>query len=453
MFLIAPVFACFAERPPAVVVDTMQDRCYDVLEPIEMPRMGQKYFGQDAQYAGVAAVYRDNADGTVSDLNTGLMWSKAVDVRKATLEEAEAQARDMRLAGFDDWRVPTIKELYSLVDFRGRTGTSRPGQFTTVPDNAIPYINTDYFDFRYGAVDAGERFIDAQWLSCTKYVSTTMRGQATLFGVNFADGRIKGYGLQDPRRGQEKKFYVRYVRGRVGYGDNNFQDNGDGTVTDLATGLTWMQADSGVGMNWVEALQYAENLKLADHEDWRLPNAKELQSIVDYARSPNTTDSAAIAPVFATSKIKNEAGEADYPYFWTSTTHVDGPNARQAVYLSFGRAIGQMHGQVMDVHGAGAQRSDLKEGQPRIGHGPQGDAQRVANFVRCVRGGAVLMEAGRTRVERTDAYPNTICVNGKRYQPEAMEYRDLPAGGGSGLSEGPGGGLPFPPPFGRPPPR
>ena len=61
----------------------------------------------------------------------------------------------------------------------------------------------------------------------TAYVSTTMHGDPTVFGVNFADGRIKGYGLSMPGRG-EKKFYVLYVRGNPDYGRNQFADNGDG---------------------------------------------------------------------------------------------------------------------------------------------------------------------------------------------------------------------------------
>ena len=46
----------------------------------------------------------------------------------------------------------------------------------------------------------------------------------------------------------------------------------------------------------------------------------------------------------------------------------------------------------IDVHGAGAQRSDPKEGDPGDypeGNGPQGDAIRIYNYVRCVRGGDV----------------------------------------------------------------
>ena len=41
--------------------------------------------------------------------------------------------------------------------------------------------------------------------------------------------------------------------------------------------------------NWEQALSYCENLSLGGRDDWRLPTAKELQSIVDYSRSPITT--------------------------------------------------------------------------------------------------------------------------------------------------------------------
>ena len=50
------------------------------------------------------------------------MWSKAVDKTKVSLVQAHKIAEKMALAGHDDWRVPNIRELYSLIDFRGYTG-------------------------------------------------------------------------------------------------------------------------------------------------------------------------------------------------------------------------------------------------------------------------------------------------------------------------------------------
>lgn len=218
-----------------------------------------------------------------------------------------------------------------------------------------------------------------------------MNKDETVFGVNFVDGRIKGYPKYNPRNKEPNKLYFRFVRGNENYGKNQFVDNGDATITDKATGLTWQKADNGEGVNWQGALAYAENLTLAGHDDWRLPNAKELQSIIDYTRSPETSNSAAIDPIFKISTIKNEAGETDYPYFWTSTTHLDGPVPESsAVYIAFGKAVGKMRGKIMDVHGAGSQRSDPKTGKP-MSRGPQGDMIRVDNFVRVVRGGVVNM--------------------------------------------------------------
>jgi len=418
------------------IVDTGQVRCFDNSREILYPKSGQPFYGQDAQYEGNVPSYRNNGDGTVADLNTGLMWSKAVDKKKVSLIEAKKIVQRMTLGGYSDWRVPNIKELYSLIDFRGYTGFSRGGFSSGAPANAIPFINTDYFDFEYGDVSEGERYIDAQWLSSTKYVSTTMNGDETLFGVNFADGRIKGYGYHRPGSSRVKKFYARYVRGNA-YGENDFTDNGDGTVTDRTTGLMWMQKDSGRGMNWEDALEYAENLVYAGYDDWRLPNAKELQYIVDYSRSPDTTDSPAIGPVFASTSIVNEAGKKDYPFFWSSTTHLDGPTpATNAAYVTFGRAIGKMRGKVMDVHGAGAQRSDPKTGNPAIGHGPQGDARRVNNFVRCVRGGSVKI---RTRAPSQDKskYPDNI-KRSENTNPKGQRgstERSGPPSGGRGFVE------------------
>ncbi|MCP4164839.1 MAG: DUF1566 domain-containing protein [Chloroflexi bacterium] len=137
-------------------------------------------------------------------------------------------------------------------------------------------------------------------------------------------GRIKGYGLA--LRGQDKTFFVKYVRGNVDYGENDLVDNGDGTISDSAKELMWAQSDSGAGLNWEQALAWVEQGNAENYlgyDDWRLPDAKELQSIVDYSRSPATSSSAAIDPLFTAISITNEAGKSDYPAYWSSTTHAN----------------------------------------------------------------------------------------------------------------------------------
>jgi hypothetical protein len=361
---------------PYTVVDTGQVGCYSNRGPIRCPEKGQPFYGQDAQYETNSPRYRDHGDGTITDLNTGLMWQKTPDFKFRSWVDAQEYAKSFKLAGHGDWRVPTIKELFSIADFRGNLHTR------------TPYVDTKFFAFTYPP--ASRRIIDAQYWSSNQYVGITMRGDQSAFGFNFADGRIKAYPIafgESPRgssRMPELGRYVRCVRGRA-YGENDFQDNGDGTITDRATGLMWVQQDSGKTMNWKDALAYAENLEFAGYDDWRLPNVKELQSIVDYSRAPDARSASArgpaLDPLFKLSEKES--------WFWTSTTHIENQGG---YYVCFGQGLSALmwQGHQMNAHGAGAVRSDPKSGNPSRwsqGLGPQGDEIRINNYVRCVRGG------------------------------------------------------------------
>lgn len=358
---------------PYPIVGTGQTACYGDRGPIDPPDPGEPFCGQDAQRGTTPPHYRDNGDGTVTDTVTGLMWQRDPG-SKMTFDEAEAAAKACRLGGHDDWRIPTVKELYSLILF---TGESQG-------EHAVrPYIDTRYFIQPKADTDSGEREIDVQTWSCTRTSDPVMGGQEAAFGVNFADGRIKGYPLSRPDG--PNRLYFRFVRGNPDYGRNLLFDNGDGTVSDYATGLMWQKADAGRRMDWESALAYAEALTLAGHTDWHLPTAKELQSIVDYTRTP------ALHPLFEGTPDELDDGLRDLPYYWTSTTHLDGrPLGSRAVYLCFGQAWGRnpRTGERTDVHGAGAQRSDPKKpegaGSARY-FGPQKDLLCSLNGVRCVR--------------------------------------------------------------------
>jgi len=126
-----------------------------------------------------------------------------------------------------------------------------------------------------------------------------------------------GYGL--PKTGQTIKV-VDYDDGyyQKGYpltGDH-FTDNGDGTITDNATGLMWVKdatgdgCNGGAGLAWANAITFAEGLTFATHSDWRLPNINELLSIVDYGQSDPT-----INPIF-THTITDR--------YWSSTQDIYG---------------------------------------------------------------------------------------------------------------------------------
>jgi len=404
------------------VVDTGQSECYDASTKMTCPASsGAAFYGQDAQYSGKQPSYSKSSDETtVYDDNTGLTWMSSPNMTptndpvlsdKKTYSAALTWVNTVNAAkygGYSDWRLPTIKELYSLIKFNG----TDPSTLTGTATGLTPFIDNTYFKFAYGQGTEEDRIIDSQYASSTLYVSNTANdGGSTLFGVNFADGRIKGYGLTMPG-GKEKTFFVQLVRGNTSYGKNSFTlTDGNTTVTDSATELMWSRDDSVSGMTWQAALDWVKQKnseKYLGYSDWRLPNAKELQSIVDYTLSPDTTKptSAAIDPVFNCTKIKNEAGNDDYPWYWAGTTHVSDKGTGAGVYIAFGRALGWQLATttatcytLYDVHGAGSQRSDPKttdkiekkgtacSGGTAYGHGPQGDVQRALNYVRLVRGG------------------------------------------------------------------
>ncbi len=371
---VTTVVTTVADRLP--VIDTGQTDTYDATGVIAAPAKGQPFYGQDAQFAGTQPSYTKSSDGlTVKDNITGLTWQASQtggDVYWTEAETVPAALNKSSYGGYNDWRLPTIRELYSV--WNGSTGW--------------PYIDKNFFAVSY---TSEQELSHAIMWSSTKYTGllrSSIEGSSAVgaemaFGVNFGTGHIKAYSTSIG-----PKHMVRAVRGLI-YGTSSFVDNGNGTINDQATGLMWTQSDSGVGMDWEQALAWAQTKngeKLAGYSDWRLPNTKELQTLVDYTRSAEATAAAnvgpAINPLFKISSITNEAGAADYPYFWTNTSARASSTApfNSAWYVAFGRAVDSSG---RDLHGAGAVRFDAKV---KATGGTTGqDAERVLNYVRLVR--------------------------------------------------------------------
>ena len=118
----------------------------------------------------------DNKDGTISDTDTGLMWQQITAPGTYTWDYAMEYCKSLNLAGFTDWRLPTIKELVSIVEY----------------SRYSPAINTDYF---LGT-------LELHYWSSTTYACITSTAWLVDFNIGdiFVNNKLNNY-------------YVRAVRG------------------------------------------------------------------------------------------------------------------------------------------------------------------------------------------------------------------------------------------------
>jgi len=116
---------------------------------------------------------------------------------------------------------------------------------------------------------------------------------------------------------------------------SRFTDNGNGTVTDRATDLQWKRCAEGqtwsggtctgtaAGHTWQGALQLAEGASYAGKTDWRLPNLKELDSIVEEA---------CYAPAIDLAVFPGTPSDG----FWSSSPFASSPDFAWVVSFSYG---------------------------------------------------------------------------------------------------------------------
>jgi hypothetical protein len=126
-----------------------------------------------------------------------------------------------------------------------------------------------------------------------------------------------------------------------------FDDNGDETITDNATGLMWTKNPHLIpGLRtWSEALDECNALYFADYDDWRLPNIKELLSLVDYSNN------------FPALPSGHPFTNPVSTFFWSSTTDVR--HRFQAWHLYLGNGDTFYSGIKDGTHVAWCVRDDL----------------------------------------------------------------------------------------------
>ncbi|GBC59405.1 hypothetical protein DENIS_0344 [Desulfonema ishimotonii] len=305
------LFSFSSAATSAILPDTGQTGCYDASENIPCPKENEPFYGQDAQYANAPRSFtKMDAAGNilpdsatewaiVLDNVTGLMWEvKTADdsvhgkyktYSKSSADDFIDTLNWLEFGGFDDWRLPTLKELSAIVN--------RDCRYPATNEAFFPNARPSYYWTR------------------SSYGNWTSR----YWCVSFEEGAIN---WKDT--GNFSKAYARAVRGGDPLADLNktFQDNGDGTVTDLQTGMMWQQQTIGP-MDWQSALAYCENLNLGNHDDWRLPNINELINLADFYKNEPVLDTT----FFPGTKISE---------YWTSTTWADSPTSAWTLRFATG---------------------------------------------------------------------------------------------------------------------
>jgi len=300
-----------------LVPDTGLTKCYNNTVEITCPSAGQAFFGQDASYAinSISFTKLDSSGKNlpdsatswvmVKDNVTGLIWENKQKMDGVTdynnphdadntytwyfpsssYPGTQGNGTDTKdfidalnnehFGGYSDWRLPTVQELA----FLAHNGIPTPG----------PTIETNYFlQTQTNVYWSSTAFADNKYFA---------------WGYNFKNGG-------DFNCGKYQNHYVRAVRGTYeeAAANDRYVDNNNGTIFDKYTGLIWQQVSPTEKQTWEQALSYCENLTLGNKSDWRLPNQKELRSLVDYSKA-NPSINIKYFPTTFTDDI-----------FWSSTT-------------------------------------------------------------------------------------------------------------------------------------
>ncbi len=252
-------------HPTWPMPDSSIDFCSDGQQVVPCPNPGEAGYGQDAQYT-VNAMDYDAASEVVTDRITGLRWQRSVPPESFDWWEARDYCAGLHLGGLDGWRLPSRMELVSLLDFGGLD--------PTIDLDAFPGTPSDFF-----------------------WTASPVPFLNLAYGVRFELGFIYDH---DPHgSGRVRCVLADYVPP-----EPRFVFDAS-TVTDMGTGLVW-QRSHFAAMTWLDALQTCEDLDLAGLTDWRLPNLKETQTLVDDRRLQPSIDVVAFP-------------DTPSEWFWSST--------------------------------------------------------------------------------------------------------------------------------------
>jgi hypothetical protein len=315
---------------------------------IDLPKTGQtiSYYAADdgALQMGVSwpsGRFINNGDGTMTDSLTGLMWLTDANSANTIGHDPDGTGDGSMLwesaldfvAGINngtysisaphtDWRLPNINEIESLAHWgQGDEAAWFSGQ-------GFDNIQPEYYwsSTTYVRSSTSARCIDMS----TGHISTSIKASALLHVWPVRGGQQDYPDTTSPanvwKTGQTTSYYPGddgdWQMG-VFWPIPRFIENGDGTVTDSLTALTWLQDGSCLGAGpWETGHNNIADFNTnpdgfacegytADYDDWRMPNRKELFSLIDYSQ-PSPYPSVPPDHPFTNLSLN---------WYWTSTTY------------------------------------------------------------------------------------------------------------------------------------
>lgn len=207
------------------------------------------------------------------------------------------ESNDAPLCGRDDWRVPDRKELLSILDY----SILHENQFPSIDRSDFP--NTaDQFYWSSSTYSADE---SSAWMVEFKNGGYSNNPRSTITRVRLVSGGVPAYKTTEPAATPASgQTVLEYIVNQ--WPDSRYK--GDGmVVTDTITGLMWKQCSEGLSgsgcatgtstiFSWGEALEHAKLVNavggFAGYSDWRVPNIKELSSLVALDRRNPAINSA-----------------------------------------------------------------------------------------------------------------------------------------------------------------